>query len=135
VSLLIEISLSRSLARRRELSRNLLREQSYTLFGNARSPKSQILIFAVSVLLMILLQWVIFKTKVGTAMRAVSFNLNSAKLMGINTDFIISSLSAGSALAAAAGGIDGSIQPQIDPLDGLYSPASKRLWRRAWGNW
>ena len=38
-----------------------------------------------------------------TAMRAVSFNLNSAKLMGINTDAIISlTFAIGSALAAAA---------------------------------
>ena len=45
-------------------------------------------------------------------MRAVSFNLNSAKLMGINTDFIISfTFALGSALAAAGGVLDGPIQP------------------------
>ena len=67
----------------------LLNDTTFPLFGNAAISKSQILIFAVSIALMVILQWIIFKTKVGTAMRAVSFNLNSAKLMGINTDAII----------------------------------------------
>ena len=100
----------------------LLSEKSYTLFGNAAISKSQILIFAVSVALMLLLQWVIFKTKVGTAMRAVSFNLNSAKLMGINTDFIISfTFALGSALAAAGGVLTAQYNPQIDPLMGILT--------------
>src|SRR5258708_5502940 len=67
----------------------LLREHSYPLFGNAAISKSQILIFAVSVALMLLLQWVIFKTKVGTAMRAVSFNLYSAKVNEIIKSVLI----------------------------------------------
>jgi branched-chain amino acid transport system permease protein len=71
---------------------------------------------------MLLLQWVIFRTKVGTAMRAVSFNLNSAKLMGINTDFIISfTFALGSALAAAAGVLTAQYNPQIDPLMGIIT--------------
>ena len=48
----------------------------YRLFGNAAISKAQIVIFLVSIALMLLLQWIVFKTKVGTAMR-VSFNLNS----------------------------------------------------------
>jgi len=100
----------------------LLREQSYPLFGNAAISKSQILIFAVSVALMVLLQWIIFKTRVGTAMRAVSFNLNSAKLMGINTDVIISiTFALGSALAAAGGVLTAQYNPQIDPLMGILT--------------
>ena len=70
---------------------------------------------------MLLLQWIIFKTKVGTAMRAVSFNLNSAKLMGINTDVIISfTFALGSALAAAGGVLTAQYNPQIDPLMGIH---------------
>ena len=100
----------------------LLRNQSYTLFGNAAISKSQLLIFGVSIALMLLLQWIIYKTKVGTAMRAVSFNLNSAKLMGINTDFIISfTFALGSALAAAGGVLTAQYNPQIDPLMGIIT--------------
>ena len=68
--------------------RSLLSNDNITLFGNATISTSQILIFVVSMLLMVLLQWIIYKTKIGKAMRAVSFNINSAKLMGINTTLL-----------------------------------------------
>jgi len=98
----------------------LLNDTTYKLFGNAAISKSQILIFVVSVALMLLLQWIIYKTRVGTAMRAVSFNLNSAKLMGINTDAIITfTFALGSALAAAAGVLTAQYSPTIDPLMGI----------------
>jgi branched-chain amino acid transport system permease protein len=98
----------------------LMQDDAYRLFGNAAISKSQILIFVVSIALMLILQWVIFKTKVGTAMRAVSFNLNSAKLMGINTNAIITfTFALGSALAAAAGVLTAQYSPTIDPLMGI----------------
>src|SRR5918998_5065781 len=97
-------------------------EPPYRLFGNAAISKAQILIFAVSVALMLLLQHVVYRTKVGTAMRAVSFNLNSAKLMGINTDAIISlTFAIGSALAAAGGGLTAQYNPNIEPLMGVLT--------------
>jgi branched-chain amino acid transport system permease protein len=100
----------------------LLQNQSYKLFGNAAISKSQLLIFGVSIALMLLLQWIIYRTKVGTAMRAVSFNLNSAKLMGINTDFIIAfTFALGSSLAAAGGVLTAQYNPQIYPLMGIIT--------------
>ncbi|MBV9210595.1 MAG: branched-chain amino acid ABC transporter permease [Acidobacteria bacterium] len=100
----------------------LLQNQAYKLFGNAAISKSQLLIFGVSIALMLLLQWIIYRTKVGTAMRAVSFNLNSAKLMGINTDFIIAfTFALGSALAAAGGVLTAQYNPQIYPLMGIIT--------------
>lgn len=100
----------------------LLQNENYTLFGNAAISKSQLVIFAVSIALMLLLQWIIYKTKVGTAMRAVSFNLNSAKLMGINTDVIIAvTFALGSSLAAAGGVLTAQYNPQIDPLMGIIT--------------
>ena len=100
----------------------LFNDENYRLFGNATISKSQLLIFIVSILLMLLLQWIIYKTKVGTAMRAVSFNLNSAKLMGINTDAIITfTFALGSALAAAGGVLTAQYTPSIDPLMGIIT--------------
>ena len=97
-------------------------QMPYHLFGNAAISKAQIVIFLVSIALMLLLQWIVFKTKVGTAMRAVSFNLNSAKLMGINTDAIISlTFAIGSALAAAGGVLTAQYNPNIDPLMGILT--------------
>jgi branched-chain amino acid transport system permease protein len=98
----------------------LISNENHTLFGNATISTSQILIFVVSILLMIALQYIIFYTKIGKAMRAVSFNLNSAKLMGINTDFVISfTFALGSALAAAGGVLTAQYNPKIDPLMGI----------------
>jgi len=76
----------------------------YHLFGRAAISKAQIVIFLVSIALMLLLQWIVFKTRVGTAMRAVSYNLNSAKLMGIN-----------------AGVLTAQYNPNIEPLMGILT--------------
>jgi branched-chain amino acid transport system permease protein len=98
----------------------LISNENHTLFGNAQISTSQILIFSVSIFLMIMLQYIIFYTKIGKAMRAVSFNLNSAKLMGINTDFVIAfTFALGSALAAAGGVLTAQYNPKIDPLMGI----------------
>ncbi|HLE63528.1 MAG TPA: branched-chain amino acid ABC transporter permease [Pyrinomonadaceae bacterium] len=122
VSLLIENTFVAWLGAAPKAFPQLLLERSYTLFGNAAISKSQILIFVVSVVLMLLLQWIIFRTKVGTAMRAVSFNLNSAKLMGINTNAIISfTFALGSGMAAAGGVLTAQYNPQIDPLMGIIT--------------
>ena len=53
-------------------------------------------------------------------MRAVSFNLDAAKLMGINTDRIIAfTFGLGSALAGAGGILVSLMYPKIDPLMGI----------------
>jgi branched-chain amino acid transport system permease protein len=95
---------------------------NYRLFGAATISIVQILIIVVSVLLMLMLQWIIYRTKLGTAMRAVSFNLNSAKLMGINTDMIIAfTFALGSAMAAAGGVLTAQYNPTIYPLMGIIT--------------
>ena len=100
----------------------LLQNDNYTIFGNATISTSQILIFAVSILLMVALQYIIFRTKIGKAMRAVSFNLNSAKLMGVNTNFVIAfTFALGSALAAAGGVLTAQYNPKIEPLMGIIT--------------
>jgi branched-chain amino acid transport system permease protein len=62
------------------------------------------LIFVVAVVLLLLLQLLVFRTKLGTAMRAVSFNMDTAALMGIAVDRVVSlTFVIGTMLAAAAG--------------------------------
>ncbi|MFC5559563.1 branched-chain amino acid ABC transporter permease [Ureibacillus thermophilus] len=79
-----------------------------------------ILILVVTITLMILLQFIVHKTKIGKAMRAVSHDADAAKLMGINVDNTISATFAiGSSLAGAAGVIFGSYYTRIDPLMGV----------------
>ena len=58
------------------------------------------------------MQYLIFNTKIGAAMRAVSFNTRNASLMGVNVDAIISfTFVVGSMLAAAAGFLYGIKYP------------------------
>jgi len=79
----------------------------------------QIVVLVISLLLMAALQYIIFKTRLGRAMRAVSFNHDTASLMGIPTDRVISyTFMLGSSLAGAAGVLFGLIYPKIDPLIG-----------------
>ena len=64
--------------------------------------------------------FIVQRTKVGTAMRAVSFNQQAAALMGININRIISfTFGLGSALAAIAGILYAMKAPGIEPLMGI----------------
>ena len=90
------------------------------IVGGVRLTSEQLTVIAVSFILMILLRFFILKTRTGKAMRAVSFNLDAAKLMGISTDWIIAiTFALGSALAAAAGVLIGMQIPKIDPYMGI----------------
>jgi len=81
---------------------------------------SQIVVLVVTILLLIVLRFIVLKTKIGMAMRALSFNPEAAALMGVNTDVVISfTFGLGSALAAAAGILYAVNFPAIDPLMGV----------------
>jgi len=81
---------------------------------------SQVLVFGVTLVLMFVLSHIVRKTKLGMAMRALSFNPVAAQLMGINVDVVISfTFGLGSALAGAAGILTSIQQPSIDPLMGI----------------
>jgi branched-chain amino acid transport system permease protein len=63
-----------------------------------------LVIFATAAALLVALEWLVYHTKFGTAMRAVSFDSETASLLGINVNRVISlTFVLGSALAAAAG--------------------------------
>jgi branched-chain amino acid transport system permease protein len=93
--------------------------KSLEIFGVKISGQS-LLILGTSVFLMILLQFIVHKTKIGKAMRAVSHDMDAAKLMGINVNNTISATFAiGSSLAGAAGVIFGIYYTKIEPLMGI----------------
>lgn len=80
----------------------------------------QILIFVITFILMAILTYIVQKTKIGKAMRAVSFDTDTAKLMGIDADRVIAvTFAIGSALAAAGGVLVGVYYNSIDPLMGI----------------
>ena len=89
-------------------------------FGELKINPLQAIVLGISVCLMIALQFIIFKTRLGRAMRAVSFSHDNASLMGIPTNRVISyTFMLGSALAGAAGVLVGLVYPKIEPLMGV----------------
>jgi branched-chain amino acid transport system permease protein len=89
-------------------------------FGDVVTTNYQLIVLAVAIVFMALLQYIVYGTKFGRAMRAVSFNFETASLMGIPTDRVISmTFVIGSMLAAVAGILYGLAYPKIDPLMGI----------------
>ncbi|MDR2491380.1 MAG: branched-chain amino acid ABC transporter permease [Spirochaetaceae bacterium] len=79
----------------------------------------QVIVILVSALLMLALNYIITRTKRGKAMRAVSFDMQAASLMGISVDATISfTFALGSVLAAAGGILFAFAYPQISPTMG-----------------
>jgi branched-chain amino acid transport system permease protein len=88
--------------------------------GPVRITFMQLIIFSVTIILMIALQFIVKKTKIGRAMRAVSTDETAAKLMGINVDATISfTFLIGSMLAGAGGCLVGIYYNSITPLMGM----------------
>ena len=75
---------------------------------------------ATTLVLLVLLTFIVMKTKIGMAMRALAFNPTACALMGVNNNLVISfTFGLGSALAGAAGILISVQQPSIDPLMGI----------------
>ena len=88
--------------------------------GGVIIRNQQVIIIGVAVVLMIALQFIVKKTKMGKAMRAVSQDPDAARLMGISVDKTISfTFAIGSALAGAAGVLVGVYYNSINPLMGI----------------
>lgn len=97
----------------------VLGNQTFDLAG-IRISSQQIAIFAITIVLMLLLQYIVRKTKIGRAMRAVSVDADAARLMGVNVDATISyTFAIGSALAGAAGVLVGIYYNSVSPLMGM----------------
>jgi branched-chain amino acid transport system permease protein len=86
--------------------------------GGVMVRSVDLLVIGVAVVLMLVLEWVIYRTKLGLAMRAVSTDTRVAALMGVPVDRVISiTFVIGSSLAAAAGFLAATKYP------GLNQPA------------
>ncbi|MCR4424771.1 MAG: branched-chain amino acid ABC transporter permease [Firmicutes bacterium] len=80
----------------------------------------QLLIIAISILLMLILDTVVRKTMTGMAMRAISYDKTVVPLMGVPLDRIISiTFAIGSAVAAAGGVLYTQAYPIINPYMGV----------------
>jgi len=97
----------------------LIQRTTATL-GLVTMSNIQVIVIVTAIILTLALEFVVHRTRMGTAMRAVSFSHDAAGLMGININQVISfTFVLGSALAGAAGILVGLYNPKIDPLMGI----------------
>lgn len=120
VSLFLEYTMMYFVGPQTRTFPEVLKSSSIKLFdGKVLLDIKNIIIVAITIVLMIALQYVVKKTKMGKAMRAASYDMEAAKLMGVNVDKVISfTFIIGSALAGAAGVLVGIYYNTINPLMG-----------------
>ena len=89
-------------------------------FGALTVSSNQLIVISVSATLLIGLQLIVFRTRLGAAMRAVSLNPRAAQLVGINLNTVVTfTFALGSALAGAGGVLYALNYPSIDPFMGV----------------
>jgi len=88
--------------------------------GNVSIQYAEMLVIASAVVLMVALTLLVRRTTVGKAMRATSFDLEAASMMGIDVDRVIAfTFLVGAALAGAAGVMTGLVFQNIQPYMGF----------------
>lgn len=94
---------------------NLLEEYRIILGDNAIIQGTHILIILTTILVLSLLSYIVYKTKLGKAIRAISQDPVGSKVMGINTNKVITTtFFIGTAVAAIAGLIVSMYYQRVD---------------------
>lgn len=89
-------------------------------FGSTRLSATRALVIITAIILMIVLQFLVRRTKLGKAMRAVAIDREAAAMMGVNVDqVIVFTFFIGSALAGAAGVLTGVLFTRINHTMGF----------------
>lgn len=87
--------------------------------GGVNFSNMQFIILGVTTMMLIILYILVYKTKMGIAMRACSVSLENSKLMGVNTNFIISfTFGIGALMAGIAGILIGTYYSAVYPTMG-----------------
>jgi len=90
------------------------------IIGGAEISNYVVIDLAVAAVLMIGLTYLVWRTPLGKAMRAVSQDKDAAKLMGIDVEMVIGfTFAVGGAFAGAAGLLAGLTYPRIQPYMGI----------------
>ncbi|UQZ88553.1 branched-chain amino acid ABC transporter permease [Deltaproteobacteria bacterium Smac51] len=88
--------------------------------GSIRILPLSFIVPVVTAILVLALLWIVYKTRPGLAMRSISKDIETTRLMGVSVDRIIAlTFGLGSALAAAAGIMWAMRYPQIHPFMGV----------------
>lgn len=87
--------------------------------GGVAFTNVQIIILITTAIMLVILYFIVYKSKMGAAMRACSVSIQNAKLMGINTNFIISAtFGIGAFMAGIAGICVGTYYNAVYPTMG-----------------
>ena len=99
---------------------SLITSASISGIEGLHASNIQVIVLVVTALLLWGLHLVVMRTRLGLAMRALSLNPTAARLMGVNTNVVISfTFGLGSALAAAGAIFYASLYQAIDPFMGV----------------
>ena len=92
----------------------------FEFMGLRLVPMTLVVPLVTAVLVLILL-WIVYRTKPGLAMRGISHDIETTRLLGVRVDRIIAlTFGIGSALAAASGIMWALRYPQIQPYMGVF---------------
>ncbi len=90
------------------------------IFGNIRISSINFAATIISLIFLMALLYIVYRTKTGLAMRAISTDVETARLMAVDVDNTISmTFAIGSALAAVGGILWALKYPQIFPVMGM----------------
>jgi branched-chain amino acid transport system permease protein len=107
-------------ARPKGFPRPDLMKNVYVLLG-ARIQGVTFWVPVISILILFVLFYIVYRTKIGIAMRAVSRDMETTRLMGVDVDrIILYTFALGSALAGIGGVLWACKYPQINPLMGVF---------------
>jgi branched-chain amino acid transport system permease protein len=107
-------------ARPKGFPRPDLMKNVYVLLG-ARIQGVTFWVPVISILILFVLFYIVYRTKIGIAMRAVSRDMETTRLMGVDVDrIILYAFALGSALAGIGGVLWACKYPQINPLMGIF---------------
>ena len=93
-------------------------EASLPLPGGVTVPLSKVIVCALALLIMASVYWIVGRTELGRQLRAIEQNPRAARLVGINSDRVVSlGFALGITLAALAGGLVSTLY-SISPTSG-----------------
>jgi branched-chain amino acid transport system permease protein len=120
VSLLIEYAGQLIFGATQQPFPQLIPADNIPLTGGLAVTQTQVIVLITVLALLVGLRFVVLRTRLGLAMRALSLNPTASALMGVNNSVVISfTFGLGSALAAAGGILYASLYPSVEPFMGI----------------
>jgi len=91
------------------------------MIGDLSIGRLDIIIFVIAAISVSLLTWIIYGTRMGNAIRATSYNMQVASLMGINPDMVVAFVFFLAGASAGLGGVLFGIKYTVWPQMGILT--------------